>query len=252
MTTLFLTWQDPESRRWYPIGRLDAEGANGDRSYRFRYTRGAAEAHREAGFHPLVSFPDLDRPYEAQEIFPLFANRVMPPSRPDYPDFVEWMSIAESEADPVAILARSGGRRATDTLEVFPASELDADGWHRMHFFVHGLRHQTEAAQARVSELEPGERLLIQADVQNERDRYALTVRTDERYPGDMHTLGYLPRYIAHDVAPLLLDRPNDFVVEVERVNGPPAPVNFRLMCRLRGRWPEGRAPFSNEAYRVP
>lgn len=249
MTTLFLTWQDPDSRRWYPIGRLDTEGQGDARTYRFVYTEGARRAADEAGLHPLVSFPDLDRAYTDTEIFPLFANRVMPRSRPDFPDFVEWMSMAHDERDPIAILARSGGRRATDTLEVFPAPEPDAEGWHRFLFFVHGLRHQTDAAQERVATLDPGERLLIQADIQNPRDRHALTVRTDEQFAGDMHTVGYLPRYLAHDIAPFLLDRPEDVIIEVERVNESPAPANFRLLCRLRARWPEGQPPFSGQDY---
>lgn len=249
MNTLFLTWQDPDSRQWFPVGRLDVVGANGDRSYTFAYTNGALDAAGQGDFHPLVSFPDLHGEYESDTIFPLFANRVMPRSRPDYPEFVEWLSVAESADDPIAVLARSGGRRATDTLEVFPAPEVSADGQQEAVFFVHGLRHQTQAARERALSLEPGERLRIQYDVQNERDRYALTLRTDERFDGDMHTLGYFPRYIASDVVPRILDAPESVVVTVERVNRPPAPANFRLLCRLRGRWPEGEGLFAGHPY---
>ena len=256
MTTLFLSWFDPETRQWFPIGRLDVEEFDEGRVYRYSYTGGARLAAEQAGFRPLVSFPDLDGVYTDSEIFPLFANRVMPRSRPDFPEFIEWMSMAEDEADPVGILARSGGRRATDTLEVFPAPDQDEDGWHHLLFFVHGLRHQTPAAQDRAGSLQQGERLLVQADLQNPRDFHALTLRTDERFPGDMHTLGYLPRYLAHDIAPFLMEHRDAVEVTVERVNESPAPVNFRLMCRLRARWPEGEAPFARDAYqslsRVP
>ncbi len=41
--TLFLAWQDKgRSRRWFPVGRLDADVEHS--RYRFRYTGGAEEA----------------------------------------------------------------------------------------------------------------------------------------------------------------------------------------------------------------
>jgi len=39
------------------------------------------------------------------------------------------------------MLARSGGRRETDTLTVFPIPEPDSEGRYRLHFFLHGLRY---------------------------------------------------------------------------------------------------------------
>ena len=37
MKTLYLAWQDPEDRRWLPVGRLNFDG----HVYRFVYTKGA-------------------------------------------------------------------------------------------------------------------------------------------------------------------------------------------------------------------
>ncbi|MBC7624709.1 MAG: hypothetical protein H7232_15145 [Aeromicrobium sp.] len=77
MNTLFVAWQSPEpSRSWFPIGRLDAEGAS---DFLFRYTQGALDAEAQAGFKPLVSFPDFRQRYEASELFPVFKNRVLDP-----------------------------------------------------------------------------------------------------------------------------------------------------------------------------
>src|SRR5947209_6759948 len=116
---LFLAWRDPETGSWYPVGRLQNLG---DR-YEFVYTRGALRAQRAAGFCPFPGFPDIGSAYESEELFPLFANRLLARGRAEYADFIEWMSVSESEADPVVLLARSGGQRATDTLEVFPCPE---------------------------------------------------------------------------------------------------------------------------------
>ena len=78
MRTLFLAWQAPADRAWFPIGRLDADTAS--KRYRFNYTHGALSAQRQ-GFHPVVSFPSFDRTYESSELFPMFKNRVPQPRR---------------------------------------------------------------------------------------------------------------------------------------------------------------------------
>ena len=244
MNTLFLAWQAPQSRRWYPIGRLDRTGG----VYRFAYTEGVRAAQAESEFRPLVSFPDLHTVYQSDEIFPLFANRVLSPNRPDYGEFVEWLSLTEHEADPMAILARSGGHRSTDRLEIFPCPSRADGGPLRVHFFVHGLRHQTPQAQERVTRLEPGERLRLCWDQQNTRDDAARNLRTDEVEDGDMHYVGYLPRYLAHDVGRLPIDADTPRV-EVERVN-PAAPIHFRLLCRMTADWPDGFEPFEAPEYR--
>src|SRR5215472_9545498 len=100
MNTLFLAWQDPARRRWYPIGRLSAS----DGLYTFAYTKGAEEAEREAGFQPLASFPELLTVYVAEQLFPLFTNRLVTKGRPEYGDYLQWLNVPQTEHDPVAIL----------------------------------------------------------------------------------------------------------------------------------------------------
>jgi hypothetical protein len=150
MTTLYLAWRQPE-RRWWSVGRLTRQGSE----YVFQYTKGAVEA-AEAGFRPLLSFPDLSTPYISSELFPLFANRVPPFSRPDYGDFVQWLDLEPEDRDPLVLLARSGGQRETDIFEVFPAPEPTADGKYQVAFFVRGLQFRpadvhAEAAWPRVT-----------------------------------------------------------------------------------------------------
>src|SRR5579872_6016615 len=114
--TLFLAWQDPVARRWHPIGRLISEGGK----YKFGYTCGIQKALETGRFEALPSFPDIHTVYESDQLFPIFTNRVLSPSRPEYRDMLQWLSVSEAEIDPVAILARTGGQRVTDTFEVFP------------------------------------------------------------------------------------------------------------------------------------
>jgi hypothetical protein len=244
-SSLFLAWQDPTRRRWYPVGRLTSNG----RRYLFVYTGGAREAKKTAGFEPLPMFPDLERLYTSYELFPLFTNRLVPRSRPEYSDYLKWLNVPETEDDPILILARSGGQRLTDTLEVFPCPERTTSGEYVIRFLVHGLRHMPDDAIARVSQLQPGERLLMLKDIQNPVDSLALALRTAETYDKDVHFIGYCPRYLRSDFGKLIDSQEGELTVTVERVNPPPAPIQFRLLCRLEGSWPKGFEPFSSSDY---
>jgi hypothetical protein len=169
--------------------------------------------------------------------------------RREYEDYVQWLSLAETDGDPVAFLARSGGKRATDTLEMFQSPERDASGKLRMHFFAHGLQHFSPESWERANRLAPGEPLLLMHDFQNEHDQTALMLRTSEQVPHDIYPVGYCPRYILEDVFRLLASSPNTVRVEVLRTNPPPAPVWFRLLCTLTADWPENYQPFSGPLY---
>ena len=241
--TLFLAWQDPDERSWYTVGRLDQ--SNG--TYLFRYTRGAEQA-QERGFDPIVSFPNLYRTYESDNIFPLFANQVLSRSRPEFDDFVDWLSIPKDEADPIAILARTG-EQVTDTLEIFPYPKQLSEDRYVVHFFVRGLQHQSPCAVKRVQHLEPGDRLRLMPDVQNEHDANACMLRTSEQGKHPKHLMGYLPRYLAREFAELSGKQMANSTVDVIRVNPSPAPVHFRILCRLTMEWTPDRAPFEGDVY---
>jgi len=243
--TLFLAWQDRSSRVWYPVGRLTStEGV-----YTFEYINGAAEAQKEAGFQALPYFPNLTYRYESRELFPLFSNRVLPKSRPEYADFLKWLAVGR-DGDPIAILARSGGQRATDAFEVFPCPEETNSGEYRMHFLVHGLSHMSLDSIARANKLQPGEELLIMKDVQNSIDRFALALRTSEKRPGDIYIIGYCPRYLCGDLLTLMDGSSQNMPqVTVEQVNLDPAPLQFRVLCQVRMQWSAGFSPFSGKDY---
>jgi hypothetical protein len=244
MKTLFLAWQDPDRRRWYPVGRLSST----DGLYAFAYTKGAEQAAREAGFQPLASFPELLTVYVSEQLFPLFTNRLVPPGRPEYGDYLKWLSVPSSERDPVAILARSGGRRVTDTLEVFPRPERNDRGEYEVHFLLHGLNHMPPESVERASLLKRGEQLLVMRDFQNPHDSEALALRTAETFERDMYLLGYCPRYLRGDIIKLMNWRLSPRIV-VERVNLSPAPAQFRVLCRALMTWPDGFEPFGDPEY---
>jgi hypothetical protein len=189
----------------------------------------------------------LDAVYESDALFPLFSNRLLGRTRPDYGEFVACLNVPQDEDDPLALLARSGGRRVTDELEVFPSPERDESGNYHIHFFAHGLRHLPVAAIERIGDLKPGEHLLLLHDYQNPRDRLALALRTGDPDP---FLVGYCPRYVLGDALELLQEDPGRVQIAVERVNLPPAPLQLRLLCNMTARWPVGFIPYSGNDYR--
>lgn len=238
---VFLAWQDPASRAWFPIGKLTCEAGE---VFRFVYTAGFRDAADKAGLTPLIGFPEVHQVYESTELFPLFKNRVMSRAREDYKTYIARLDLPEEGSSVLSLLARSQGRRTTDSFELFPhplSFEPDGEARYRIDFFVHGLRHVAAPAQTRALALSPGERLLLLPDPQNPEDPSAIALRTEDKV-----LLGYVPRYYCADLGLVDLRRTR---VEVRRVNPPPAAVQQRVLVHLEAPWTEGAPPFAQPEY---
>ncbi len=72
-------------------------------------------------------------------------------------------------------------------------------------------------------------------------------MRTRDKRDGDCVIVGYYPRYVLPDSYEVLGQC--GVVVQVERLNLSPAPLQFRLMCSMTGCWPEGFRPCSSSDY---
>ncbi|WNG15649.1 HIRAN domain-containing protein [Cystobacter fuscus] len=246
---IYLAWQDSlHSRRWFVVGRLRRLP---DGLYEFIYTRGYEEARRSASMQPILGFMEPERRYLSDRLFPLFQNRLMSSNREEYAAYIERLGLrrdSESPPEPLQILARSGGRRATDSFEVFPAplrhqSEA-GDQNYLIKFFVHGVRYVPFESQVRVSKCQLDERLLLLSDWQNEFDSNSLMLRTEF----DNYLLGWVPRYYCADISSLR-DRKLPVNVRVERVNPVSSPTQQRLLCQLTAPWPEDFRALSSPEY---
>lgn len=240
---LFVAWRSGEStgRGWGPVGRLERHPGG----YRFLYTRGARTLR---GFRPFPEMPHLDAIYESSSLFPLFANRLLASSRPEYEAYLAWSGFNATEPpDPIALLSVTEGRRATDSIELFPCPMVDADGCYINKFFLHGVAYMGAAAEERIGRLQPDEPLLPMLDILNDYDREAVAVRTSDAH--DRVMIGYVPRYLAREVRELCEScSGNFFDLRVERVNQS-APLQQRLLCRLNACWPEGFHPCAHEDF---
>jgi hypothetical protein len=233
MTKLFIAWQNPETREWRPVGQLTRPGNR----YRFVYTKGA---ERAKDFIPFGRMEDLYTIYESGELFPLFANRLLPKRRPEYREYLEWLNIPSGEDEPLALLARTGGIRGTDSLMVFGCPEA-VDRRYLVHFFCHGISHLPQEALRIIEKLEVGTRLYLMLDVQNDFDRMAVALRTEQ----PKMIVGYVPRYFARDFSKLAEGVTRETVtVVVESINLQ-APIQLRLLCKISADWPKGFRPCS-------
>lgn len=245
MNSLFLAWQDAgSSRAWFPIGRLDADLARSH--FAFAYTHGARQAAMEAGLKPLESFPDFTRRYESSELFPLFRNRVMESSRIDFDDYLRQLDLDPRNADPISILAVTGGKRQTDNLEVFPKIERETDGAFRCRFFLHGCRHTLPTAQEAANRLAPGSELRIALELNNPATRDALQMQTT-----DYHMIGWAPRYLVRDLHHAIDESHEAVRGKVIKINPAPAPANQRVLVELTGRLPANMAPMSDWSFQL-
>lgn len=238
---LLVAWRSATPERgWQPVGRLEHE----DGIYRFVYTKGARLL---ADFHPFPGMQNLEEIYESEKLFPLFENRLLPESRPEYHAYLQWGGFDhDNPPDPISILGVTEGRRQTDSIEVFPCPTPDGNGCYLNKFFLHGLRWMPPSALERINRLAPAEELFLMADFFNKSDSQAVALRTGE---GERFMIGYVPRYLARDVWKILGEcDPESIHVYVERVNKD-APQQQRLLCRMNSCWPADFKPCNGEEF---
>lgn len=229
---LLVAWQNPETRKIALVGLLEHAAGR----YCFRYLQGALDT---PGFQPFLGFDDLERRYVSEYLFPLFRQRIMDHDRPDFARYLDALGLG-GESSPLAVLGRSGGSRAGDSIFLLREPEVSDDGRTRSMFFVHGVRYQQGAA-ARIAQLRLGDRLRLRREPGNEVNPRAVLVAAD-----DDQVLGWVPDLLADYVQRALsVGMPS---VRVVRVNDEDTPPNLRLLVELSGRLPLGYHPFSTVA----
>lgn len=227
---LIVAWQHPATRLISPVGLLE-HGVG----YRYRYLRRTQQVE---GFHPFLGFPDWERTYVAERLFPMFAQRIMSPRRPDFRQFLHQLDLSV-DASPWEQLERSEGRRTGDTVQVFPIPSIRADGFTSCRFLVHGVRHVNGGV---LPPLARGDQLALRPDPTNPVNPQAVLVCTFEG-----HAVGYVPDLLLEHLRVVEAGAPARLVVE--HMNGPDAPLHLALLVRLDGQAPAGYAPMSGPGW---
>jgi len=234
-TRLLVTWRHPETRAYQAVGVLERLGD----AYEFAYLGRAREVE---GFRPFLGFSDLSRRYRSNHLFPIFRERLMSVARPDLQDWLAALAL-DAGASELELLARSGGTRAGDAIELIAQPDVFPDGATASVFLVHGVRHQ-DGAGDRITNLRMGERLLLVDDPQNQINSRAVLVSAQDQRP-----LGWVPdpllEYVRH-----VRDSGN-CTLRVVRANGPEVGPRLRLLVRLEGRLGSVYRPFTGPAWQT-
>ena len=234
---LILGWRDHRTHDWVQVGQLSYS----DGKYYFEYTKEAKDLYGKEQFLPFSHMLNLDNRYESDELFPIFQNRLMHKSRPEYEDYLNWLKLSKTDLSPFMELSRSGGMRATDDLQLFPYPEK-RDGLYTVFFFSHGIRYLPENSIERINNLKTGDKLYILPDIQNTVDSHALVFRTEV----PIEIVGYAPRFFSGEFTKLMaINGPDKVSVQVEQVNSK-SPSQFRLLCKIQTIWPSDFKPFDS------
>lgn len=160
--------------------------------------------------------------YRSREPLPLLQNRLLQPNRPDYHEYLSQLGLDGASAEPFTVLARSGGRRTTDKLELFSPPAPTEDGRLSCVVFARGVRHVPGAEEA-IARLNSGAAVQVIRAATNPINPSALKLRHDDEF------LGYLPDYLASEV----VSPPETIELFVRKVNPPPAPAQQRLLLQV-------------------
>lgn len=238
--SLLLAWRNPHTSDWVPVGKLCFR----KNKYIFKYTVGARKPLDAGFFTPFAGMDDITKHYESETLFPLFQNRLLPKTRPEYHDYLEWLNLEENNFSPLDELARTGGIRVTDNLQLFPVPD-EKNGKYEVTFFSHGISHLPACYIKRVEHLNSESKLYLMKDVQNEYDPFALALRTED--PPEL--VGYVPRFFSSDFYKLIdSNSPANVYVAVVKINLN-SPVQFRLLCKLTTKWPDRFVAFSDDDF---
>ncbi len=246
---LIVSWQHPVSRAISPVGELRFDGSR----YFFNYIENARTV---LDFSPFLGFSSLDRAYESDQLFALFAQRAMAPRRPDYTQWIKRLGLAV-DATPFEQIARSGGRREGDTIQLFPVPLIE-HGLLKCSFLIHGIHYVasdplivdgrdisigSDQLDAELSSLRVGDKLRLLDQPENLHNNKAILTTTATDVP-----LGWVPDLLVSDLH-RIPDR-GAIDVEVEHINSADAGWHLRVLARLSARVPKDFRIFEGGSWR--
>lgn len=215
--SFLVTRQDPASRRYEKLGVLTSV----QDGWEFRYFTDVAT---DPEVPRLPGMQAADAPFRSHHLFPLFAQRVLSSRRPDRSRILASLGLDENATD-FDMLARNGGRRQGDSIELIQLPVTQGDGTERLQFLAHGIRHRTPNEQRAIDEIVQGDLLQIVAEPENPVDPAALLIMTEHDTP-----LGWVP-------APLvpLLSRASGLAATVAHANSSRSNPHVRLLVDVAG-----------------
>lgn len=195
---LYLIWKSEQSRKQYIVAQLTKNG-----QYEFCYCKEVHDAIDD-GFSPLLCFPELDKVYKDNKLFPIFSSRLPDRKRKDIRSILDKYGL--EEYDDYMLLKRSGARLPIDQLEFIDPILSENKSLTRI-FFLAGARHYLgctgEICQDAVK-ITRGDEVYLKREQNNPYDENAVQV-----VDASGKVLGYIPRYYSEGVSGLLSENRN-------------------------------------------
>ncbi|QXW18546.1 HIRAN domain-containing protein [Comamonas aquatica] len=223
MDEVYVSWQNPESRIWHIVGRLQRK----ENSYIFNYTKGV---EKDSIFQPFSGMENLESEYHSENLFPFFSNRILSSKRPEYKEYIRWLGLNENNADPLKILTRSEGTRGTDSYQVIKKFSWDSDGKFKHSFFSHGLRHFHSSTKELIVNSNIGDKVFLCLDKQNSFDKDAVLIRMDN----PKHLIGYVPKFLSSCISTIIENENNSIHAIIKNISKD-APLAYLLRCEVSG-----------------
>lgn len=245
--TLFVAWQDPESRRIFPVARLTRRRSG---EYELRYIN-AVRAAQQRGFAGLPGFEQLEEPHVSAELPAIFRQRPARRHPAASKSAASEPGAGERtgellDATPITLFVRRPGSDTPERLEAFAPPLRGSDERRWGVFEARGVGRVQQALEV-LATLEPHEQLLVRAETDNAYNPNALALQRRDGTP-----IGYVPDYLANELC-AVGGRSHQLQIEVlesRRVTFAPAPVVYRVLCRYSCPPELGRALFTSESYR--
>jgi hypothetical protein len=188
-------------------------------------------------FAPFIGFPRLEREHARDELFPLFENRLMNGSRPEYAEYLRRHGLDPAVHDRSDLLARIDGGRATDRVELIglPVAE-DGRAVHVSRFFARGIERAGDGGSA-AARCRKGEELFV-----DPARRAGLTVGL---VTAGRELVGFMPEFLVRNACDGVGSEGIGLRVVVDQVNRTTPTVHHRLLRRLEASPDEARALLS-------
>lgn len=176
---LYLIWKNPQTRSRHLIGTLKKNG-----KYEFQYSSDIKKC-QEKGFDLLVSFPDINKKYVSENLFPEFLSRIPGSNRIDIKDILKKYNLKSYNA--FELLKRSGAKTSLDTLEfIDPILNLKEKNITR-EFYIAGTRYY--CTKSNEEKINIGDNVTFELEPDNKIDQYAIKMNINNIF------VGYMPNY---------------------------------------------------------
>lgn len=193
---LYLIWKNPQSRKRHIVGILKKNG-----KYEFEYSKDIKQCQKE-GFDLLVSFPNVNKKYVSDKLFPEFLSRIPGSTRIDIDEILKKYKLENYDA--FELLKRSGAKTSLDTLEfVDPILNLKEKNITR-EFYIAGTRHCCKKENE--EKLKVGSNVILEAETNNKFDANAIKMKINDIF------VGYVPRYYSEIISKYLKQKDNEYI----------------------------------------